>query len=589
MPSGLVPGDGSDELHRLMARVKALEERSQQTPPPFLSNKDGNRPSLRSGPSAWQSSKELAPEGLGPVVAEATARAPAPAIPRTSALQVFYTLVHLAGHQPGTAPKGIHYWAIMIATRAGAYWHEIAAAILFQYSTVLLQFLLLAVVVETATSTTCDFDTQTGCRSGEYCSINYARGQCNDCATVLPTETYCCPTLKDVCPTIPPANWSSFFYVYDGANILPGSGCSSTNDQVALFGQGGCIGACAMYERCISHDLYPTRCDYLVNAQDRLKITHVILLVFATLVTTSTFAQELDDMDTERAALRARNTDHYIASRIHRQVNALSFHVYSILHSAVLPGLLQSSIVTAVLTDLNGMSLSSGVSVVFSFMALLFISHVDTTLAYLLVPTTHRQRCEEIHGEMSADITLPDTIRRPVRWLHNRLVAAAQGVLIVYSLLQMETVMMSPFIVWMRDVFYNTNPHEPGYNTRGATVGLPLCNQFNQTVAVMALATAWVLSWLRNLFRWVQLTVGAASVDKKLAEAKTAGARLLTVARLLAWQSSELPTRDQLLTSAFSVLRCAVVDPAIIYLVWWYFMVIVNGHLLYVMPLSGVS
>ena len=291
-------------------------------------------------------------------------------------------------------------------------------------------------------------------------------------------------------------------------------------------------------------------------------------------------------MDTERAALRARNTDRFIGSRAHRLVNQFSFHVYSILHSAVLPGLLQSSISTAVLTDLNGMSISSGVSVVFSFMALLFISHIDTTLAYLLVPTTHRQRCEEIHGELSADITLSAAIRRPVRWLHNRCVAFALGALIIFSLVNMESIMVSPFIVWMRDVFYE-NPWEADYNTCGATAGLPLCNQFNQTVSVMALMTALVLAMLRNVFRWIRLMATSAREDKGLAESKTARARLVAVARLLAYQSTEPPTRAKVLESVLAVLRFAAVDPAIIYFMWWYFMVVVNGNLLYALPLNN--
>ena len=399
--TGLVPGDGSDELHRLIARVEQLEEAHGATlPPPPLSDTHKSRNVVRLGESSgWQSSFELVEKSKDPDYVA----------PKKRVLEKLLGCFYFVSHQPGAAPKGIHYWGVMMMTRAFAPWYEIVFSLLVQGITVTLQVLLLAVVVETATSTTCDFDTQTGCRAGEYCSINYARGQCNDCATVLPSQSTCCPTLSSVCPTIPAANHSKYFYVYDGGT--GDHGCHSTNGQVALFGQGGCIGACAMYERCISHDVYPTRCDYIVDAADRLKVTHVILIAFAATIAATTLAKELDDMDTEKAALDARNTKEFIPSRLHRYVNTAWFHIYMLLHSAALPGLMKTAIVTAVLTDLDGSSISSGVNVVFSFMALLFISGLDATCACSTsnlssispdTPPTTSPLCAQVGGPLRA-------------------------------------------------------------------------------------------------------------------------------------------------------------------------------------------
>ena len=132
-------------------------------------------------------------------------------------------------------------------------------------------------------------------------------------------------------------------------------------------------------------------------------------VIFAAIASATTLAQELDDMDTERSMIEAR-----LGSQVEAQapdatdansssswrVNAvrIAFWAYRCLHSSALPGFMSSAIVTAILTDDGGTAIYSGINVVFSFMALLFISNFDETLAYLVLPTTEIQRCEEIHG-----------------------------------------------------------------------------------------------------------------------------------------------------------------------------------------------
>ena len=219
------------------------------------------------------------------------------------------------------------------------------------------------------------------------------------------------------------------------------------------------------------------------------------------------------------------------------------------------------------------------------------------------------QRCEEIHGQLTSDIKLPVNIRRPVRWLHNRGITVALAFLITFEALNIEPIMQTEWSVWMRQTFYNTHPKHQYYNARGATPGMPLCNQINQTVAVLALLTAWALCWLRSLFRWGRLVTeaweassaaatkaggGAAAVSGKTAAVTTAtgGAKATGTAStqpkvvprivgLMVWQSEESPTRSTLITCALSTLRVLLVDPVILWFMWWLFMVLVNGYLLY--------
>ncbi len=628
---GLVPGDGSDELHRLIARVQRLESAAaagggKARVDPATNSKI----STGSGVILGDDKKDRNVAVLKPELSKQKDYASEQDLtkPHTSSTggrarrpRRWHRYLEDAGHQPGTAPKGIHYWSFIVQTRSRASVCQILIAVALSIATIITQLLLLAVVVESSTSQTCDYKTQTGCRDGEYCSVNYAKGQCNDCATVLPSESTCCVDMESVCPAVPVANYTSYFYVYDGGNGK--QGCHSTNWQLdecatalshparsestrwslafahlspALafslcrsfhrYGTGGCIGACAMWQRCMDNDKYPQRCDFVVLAADRLKATHAILIIFAAIMSSVTLSQELDDMDTEQAALTARATAGYVQSRLRRCQLRLTFWVYSVLHSSALPGFTSSAIVVAILTDGGGESISAGVGVVYAFMALLFISHLDTTMAELLVPKGERQRCEEIHGAISADLTLPDDLRRPVRWLHNRCVALALAALITLEALNIEDLMTHPLVLAMR-VFYEF-PGEDGTaqdpETRGAKPGLPLCNQLNQTVAVMALLIGWVLVALRGGFRYVRLMTAAYSLKPDgpglLPADARRGARALAFLRLLLWPSEAPRTRPNLLHGALSVLRVLAFEPLLVYGFWWVFMVLVNGHLL---------
>ena len=83
-----------------------------------------------------------------------------------------------------------------------------------------------------------------------------------------------------------------------------------------------------------------------------------------------------------------------------------------------------SAVVIALLTDNNGEALTSGINVVFSFIALLFISNIDEVMAKLFVPPTAFAYCAEVH-KMISEYHPAQPLRSPVRWVGNRVVALA--------------------------------------------------------------------------------------------------------------------------------------------------------------------
>ena len=56
------------------------------------------------------------------------------------------------------------------------------------------QLVMLVFVSTEVVTAQCTADTQDGCQTGEYCSLAFAAGQCNDCSVLLPETTTCCPS-----------------------------------------------------------------------------------------------------------------------------------------------------------------------------------------------------------------------------------------------------------------------------------------------------------------------------------------------------------------------------------------------------------
>ena len=149
------------------------------------------------------------------------------------------------------------------------------------------QFFLYVLILETSTSSTCDVKSQTGCRSGEYCSVSIANGQCNDCSAILPKTTTCCPTMNTTCPNIIDPD---FIYMTDAVTAPNSDLCHD-----------GCPHACLMYNHCLNQEesleKRPQRCDFLVNARNGVKWSHILLLVFGAVLWTRDLINVLDETD----------------------------------------------------------------------------------------------------------------------------------------------------------------------------------------------------------------------------------------------------------------------------------------------------
>ena len=157
--------------------------------------------------------------------------------------------------------------------------------ILFVIAAACQQFFLYVLILETSTSRTCDVKSQTGCRSGEYCSVSIANGQCNDCSAILPKTTTCCPTMNATCPNIIDPD---FIYMTDAVSAPKNDLCHD-----------GCPHACLMYNHCVnqkaSKEERPKRCDFLVNGRNGVKWSHILLLIFGAVLWTRSLVQILDE------------------------------------------------------------------------------------------------------------------------------------------------------------------------------------------------------------------------------------------------------------------------------------------------------
>ena len=155
------------------------------------------------------------------------------------------------------------------------------------------QFFLFVLILETSTSHTCDVKAQTGCRSGEYCSVSIANGQCNDCSAILPKTTTCCPTMNTTCPNITDPD---FIYMTNAVTAPKNDLCHD-----------GCPHACLMYNHCVnqkaSKEERPKRCDFLVNGRNGVKWSHILLLIFGAVLWTRNLVQILDETNLIAATL----------------------------------------------------------------------------------------------------------------------------------------------------------------------------------------------------------------------------------------------------------------------------------------------
>ena len=210
----------------------------------------------------------------------------------------------------------------------------------------LCQIFLMVLILENSTSSTCNVEHQSGCRSGEYCSFKIANGQCNDCSAILPETTQCCPTMNTTCPREDFAHGSE-----NNTYFHPGPVCGN-----------GCPHACIMYKHCMSEqsgEHRPRRCDFLVNGRDGVKVSHVFLFIFGAVLWASNLISVLDETDMMAATLPKAATGE---ERSTHNAIVMLFRFIFVFRSCALPALTAAGAVVRILTDAGGASLTGGAS-----------------------------------------------------------------------------------------------------------------------------------------------------------------------------------------------------------------------------------
>ena len=209
----------------------------------------------------------------------------------------------------------------------------------------------MVLILETATATTCNVKEQTGCRSGEYCSVSIANGQCNDCSVILPNTTTCCPTLNEACSNADVPFDFNFIYYYTGADGV----CSE-----------GCPKVCVMLAHCLSteetgaNEMHARRCDFLVNGREAVKASHILLLLFGAVLWASDIINVLDQTDMMTIVVPKAPTGDTERKRMHTAIIMLLFRIIFIFRTSLLPAISTAGAIVAILTDEDGNSLSGG-------------------------------------------------------------------------------------------------------------------------------------------------------------------------------------------------------------------------------------
>jgi hypothetical protein len=124
------------------------------------------------------------------------------------------------------------------------------------------QFTLLVLVTEAGTSSACDAEKQEGCHLGEYCSLAFANGQCNDCSLLL--DDHFGPPLAAYCSQVG----------YDFRNASDPLAFTHPLTNVTYSGSCKMYGACTQGDR---KDIDINRCDFLVAARADIKVHHFLI------------------------------------------------------------------------------------------------------------------------------------------------------------------------------------------------------------------------------------------------------------------------------------------------------------------------
>ena len=135
-------------------------------------------------------------------------------------------------------------------------------------------------------------------------------------------------------------------------------------------------------------------------------------------------------------------------------------------------------------------SLCAGVSVLFSFIVLSFVAHLDKGVSQIFVGPETKRRCED-------DLAEKGLVK--IHWLWNRAIAILLATLGTLSVLRAEQLMASAFMRGLQANFF-LYPWAGAFKvqTRGSG-SAEACNKLYKSLVMVALFGAWLLALLSKM------------------------------------------------------------------------------------------
>ena len=135
-------------------------------------------------------------------------------------------------------------------------------------------------------------------------------------------------------------------------------------------------------------------------------------------------------------------------------------------------------------------SLCAGVSVLFSFVVLGFVAHLDDAFSQIFVGPGTMRRCEE-------DLAEKGLVK--IHWLWNRAITILLATLGTLSVLRAEQLMASAFVRGLQaNFFLYPWAGADQVQTRGSG-SAEACNKLYQSLVMVALFGAWILALLSKM------------------------------------------------------------------------------------------
>ena len=135
----------------------------------------------------------------------------------------------------------------------------------------------------------------------------------------------------------------------------------------------------------------------------------------------------------------------------------------------------------------------------FSFIVLDFVAHIDEAFGQIFVGPEAVRRCEE---EVDACFKAQKGVVK-IHWLWNRVIAILLAALGTISVLQAEQLMRSAFVRELRAKFYLFPWARADEVMKRGSGSAEACNQLYQSLVMVALFGAWLLALLSKMKRFL--------------------------------------------------------------------------------------